>query len=157
LDWIRGFGDTNDDFTVFTGGHAALLLKHRVYLGVAGAGLTTNSRIGEGPASDALHMGHGGPLIGYVVPLPGLVQFTADVLLGAGAARLGEPVASTEEPDDVFLTFETTLGVELKLARIIRIAFGAGYRYVGGLDAAGLRDDDLRDLTATARVRVGWF
>ena len=151
------FGDLHDDFAVFTGGHAALLLKHRIYLGVGGAGLTTDSRIGDGAASEDLHMGYGGFLVGYVVPLPGLVQLTADVLIGAGGARVGAPLGTGEELDDAFLAFEPTLGVELKLARVIRIGFGAGYRFVGGLDSAGLRDNDLRDLTVAARLRVGWF
>jgi hypothetical protein len=148
------FGDMNNDFAMFTGGHAAILLKHRIYFGMGGAALTTGSRIGS--VRDNLDMAYGGFLLGYILPMPGLVQLTADALMGAGGVKIGEAVGN-DELDDAFFAFEPTLGVELKIAPVVRIGFGAAYRYVGGLDTVGLRDNEVRDLTVSARLRAGWF
>jgi hypothetical protein len=49
------------------------------------------------------------------------------------------------------------VGVELRLALIVRLGLGAGYRFVGGADSPGVRDSDLRGFTGTAAVRIGWF
>jgi hypothetical protein len=155
------FGDMSDEFAAFVGAHGALLLKHRVYLGMAGYGLATDearAQIGGPDAGPPLEMGYGGLLVGYVVPTPGLVQLTVDALLAGGGVKYDGTVASgiDDEWDGVFV-FEPNAGLELKLARILRLGFGAGYRLVGGVDTPGLSDDDLRGVTGTARIRVGWF
>lgn len=153
------FGDMMDEFAVFMGGHAALLLKHRVYLGVGGAALVTDHSTAS--ADQTLDMGYGGLLVGYVVPVPALVQVTAEVMIGAGGARLAEreDIGAEEEDEewDALFVFEPALGAEIKLARIVRLGFGASYRFVGATDTPGIGDSDLRGLTGTATLRLGWF
>src|SRR5215207_3822477 len=81
------FGDVMGDFGAFVGGHAAILLKHQVYLGVGGAGLATeNALFAPTPQAtpEPIKMGYGGLLVGYLVPTPSLVDFAVEVLLGAG-------------------------------------------------------------------------
>jgi hypothetical protein len=140
------FGDVRDEFAVFMGAHAAVLLKHRVYLGIAGAGMV------NGPPE--IEMGYGGALVGYVVPTPGLVQVTVDALLGGGQVKLADEI--NDERDEIFV-FEPSVGVELKLARILRLGFGASYRFLGGLDSELFHDGDFRTINGTATIRVGWF
>jgi hypothetical protein len=147
------FGDMMDEFAVFMGGHAAVLLKHRVYLGVSGAGLVSDSRVST--ASPAIDMGYGGVLVGYVIAMPSLVQFTAEAMLGAGGVKLAD-ITTDEEWDPLFV-FEPAVGAEIKLARVVRIGLGAGYRFVGAVDTEGLRDGDLRGVIGTATIRLGWF
>lgn len=155
------FGDMMDDFAAFMGGHAALLLKQRVYLGVGGIGLVTDeSRVaaaGQTPGP-AIRMGYGGLLVGYIVPTRSLVQFTAETLLAGGGVSLAadDDTGDDEDWDGIFV-FEPALGAELKLARVVRLGFGVGYRFVGGVDTTTLRDTDLRGVTGTATLRVGWF
>jgi hypothetical protein len=149
------FGDLMDEFAAFAGGRAAVLLKRRVYLGLGGAGLATDNARIAGPipgTTSALRMGYGGILIGYVIPTRSLVQITTDVLVGAGGISLED-----QDQDDAIFIFEPSLGVELMLSRVARLGLGAGYRFVGDTDLAGIDDSDLRGLTGTVSVRVGWF
>lgn len=127
------FGDMADDFAVFMGGTLALLLKHRVYLGVRGAGLVTEEtpRGSTQAVNDpTIHMGYGGVVVGYVIPLPSLVQFTAETLIAAGGVDLDDDadIEGDEEDWEAVFVFEPVLGAELKLAPIVRLGFGVGYR-----------------------------
>jgi hypothetical protein len=157
------FGDVRGEFGAFVGGHAALLLKNRVTVGVRGAGLATENalagRAGDG-AREPLSMGYGGITLGYVVPSRSLVQLTADVLVGAGGVDVSRAAGATggrdEEGDAVFL-FEPSVGVEVKLAPFVRVGVGASYRFVGDVDVPGVRDADLRGVAGAVTVRVGKF
>jgi hypothetical protein len=149
------FGDMMGGFAGFAGARAALRLKQQIYVGLGGLGLATdNARVaGLTPGTThRLHMGYGGFLIGYAVPTKSLVDFTADALVGAGGVR----ISGLDQRDEFFL-FEPSLGVELRLAPVVRLGLGGGYRFVGGLDLPGVRDADLRGFTGTASIRVGWF
>jgi hypothetical protein len=148
------FGDMMGEFAAFAGARAALRLKQNVYLGLGGLGLATDNRVpGATPGTThRLQMGYGGFLIGYAVPTKGLVDFTADALIGAGGVSL-----DGLDRSDEFFAFEPSLGVELRLARVVRLGLGGGYRFVGGVDLPGVRDADLRGFTGTASIKVGWF
>ena len=153
------FGDLASEYGAFAGGEAALLFKRRVYLGIRGAGLTTDNAPVAGPepgTSRPLQMGYGGLLIGYVIPTRDFWQVTTDVLVGAGGARPDLDGAGDDDWDGIFV-FEPSLGLELKLARVARLRVGAGYRFVGGVDLTGIEDSDLRGVTGVVSLRVGWF
>jgi hypothetical protein len=143
------FGDMMGEFAAFAGGRAAVLFKQRVYLGLGGAGLATdNALVGGQP----LRMGYGGILFGYVVPTRSFVQFTADVLVGAGEVH----PEGVDQEDEIFV-FEPTVGIELALSRVVRLGLGSGYRFVGDTELAGFEDADLRGFTGTVSIRAGWF
>jgi hypothetical protein len=149
------FGDMMGEFAAFAGARGAVRLKQRVYLGLGGAGLATDNAGIPGPIPGSiqpLRMGYGGILVGYVVPTRSLVDVTADVLVGAG----GVSIKGTDSEDAIFV-FEPTVGVDLRLARVARLGIGAGYRFVGDVDLAGIEDSDLRGFTGTVAIRVGWF
>jgi hypothetical protein len=143
------------EFAGFAGARAAVLLKQRVYLGLAGAGLATDNVEVVGPVPGSarpLRMGYGGILVGYVVPTPSLVDVTADLLVGAG----GVHPKGVVDDDGVFV-FEPSVGVQLKLAPVARLGIGAGYRFVGDAEVAGIEDSDLRGFTGTVSILFGWF
>jgi hypothetical protein len=84
------FGDMMGEFAGFAGGRAAVLLKQRVHLGLAGAGLATDNAEVVGPVPGSLRslrMGYSGILVGYVVPTRSLVDVTADLVVGAGGVH----------------------------------------------------------------------
>jgi hypothetical protein len=58
---------------------------------------------------------------------------------------------------DALFLFEPSLSAEIRLARIVRLGLGVGYRYVGAIDTPGLNDADLRGITGMASLRLGWF
>jgi hypothetical protein len=144
------FGDMMGEFAAFPGARLALRLKDRIYIGMGGSGLATDNEAGG--SAHTLEMGYGGFLVGYSVPTRELLNVTADVLVGAGQVTL-----NGSDQDDEFFLFEPSLGVELRVAPVLRLGLGAGYRYVGGAELPGVEDDDLRGLTGTASVRLGWF
>jgi hypothetical protein len=149
------FGELMGDFAGFAGARAALRLKQRVYLGVGGAGLATdNARIpGATPGtSHRLNMGYGGILVGYAVPTREFLDLTADVLIGGGGVSLDGLSRSDE-----FFAFEPSVGVELRIAPVLRFGLGASYRFVGDVELQGVNDSDLRGFTGTASIRLGWF
>jgi hypothetical protein len=61
------------------------------------------------------------------------------------------------DQDDAFFVFEPSVGVELRVAPVVRLGLGAGYRFVGDSDLPGVEDSDLRGFTGTASIRIGWF
>jgi hypothetical protein len=143
------FGDMGGEFGGFAGGHAAVLLKQRVYLGLSGVALVSDE-----PGVD---MAYGGLLAGYVVPTSTLVQVTVEALLAGGGVRPSNAASASEEDWDNLLVFEPTLGVELKLARVLRLGFGASYRFAGGSNTPGIDDADLRGFNGSMVLRAGWF
>jgi hypothetical protein len=150
------FGDMMGEFAAFPGGRAAVLLKQRLYLGVGGAGLATDNAAIQGPvpgSTQPLRMGYGGMLVGYVIPTRSLVEVTADVLVGGGKVN-----PEHADVDDEIFVFEPSAALQLRLApRVVRLALGASYRFVGDVDLAGIEDSDLRGFTGTVSVRLGWF
>jgi hypothetical protein len=149
------FGNMMGDFAAFAGARAALRLKRHVYLGIGGSGLATdNAQIpGATPGvSHRLNMGYGGFIVGYAVPTREFLDLTADVLIGGG----GVSVDGLNQSDE-FFAFEPSVGVELRIAPVLRLGLGASYRFVGGVDLQGVDDSDLRGLTGTASIRLGWF
>lgn len=149
------FGDMMGEFAGFAGARAAVLLKQRVYLGLAGAGLATDNAEVVGPVPGStrpLRMGYGGILVGYVVPTSSLVDVTADLLVGAGGIH-----PKGMDDDDAIFVFEPSVGLQLKLASVARLGLGAGYRFVGDVDVANVEDSDLRGFTGTLAILVGWF
>lgn len=155
------FGDMADGFAAFVGGHAALLLRRQVYLGVAGAGLVNNPKVpstgDDATTGPEIDMGYGGFLAGYILPTSQFLELAFDAQIGAGGVTLSEKADRDEEDWDAFFLFEPGARAQLNLSRIARIGFGLGYRFVGGVDTPGLTDSDLRGFTGSATVRLGWF
>ena len=154
------FGDIAGEYAGLAGAHAAVRLKENIYLGLRGIGLATDAErlaAAAGAPDAELEFGYGGLLVGYILPLPGALQLTAEALIGAGGVKLDDDTSEDgDERDEVFV-FEPSLGAEIRLASFARIGLGAGYRYVGGTDVAGLRDHDLRGVVGTATLRIGRF
>jgi hypothetical protein len=151
------FGDMLDEFAAFVGAEAMLLLRQRVYLGIRGGGLSTSNVTipGGGSTSEVMGMGYGGLVVGYVFVTRSLADVNLDATLGAGGVGVRD---SNDEKDwDPVFVFEPSATVDLKLARIARIGFGASYRFVGDVDVPGLRDADLRGIAGLVRIRVGRF
>lgn len=148
------FGDMMNEYAALAGIRGAVVLKRRVYLGLGGVGLVTdNALVGVAPAPlQPLRMGYGGLLIGYMIPTRSMVQFSVDLLLAGG----GVSVEEGDDTDGIFV-YEPTAAVELKLARMVRLRAGAGYRFVGDVDLAGIGDSDLRGPVGTFAIQLEWF
>ncbi|MGE5802356.1 MAG: hypothetical protein ACM358_08845 [Gemmatimonadota bacterium] len=156
---MRGFVELDtrlsvvrDQFATFTGVRAAVMPNPSLYVGLVGTGLATSNATVAAPAgASTLRMGYGGLLIGTAPPTPGTTRIFADVLVGAGglsAEGLGR---------DAIFVLEPALGADLKLAGAVRFAIGASYRFVSGVDLPSLAASDLRGVSATIALRLGWY
>jgi hypothetical protein len=152
------FGNMLDDDAIFMGAHAGLLLKQRVMVGVRGMGLVSDDIMVpvDGPAAAPLEAGYGGVFLGYVIPVSSMLELTAETLLAGGGIRL-EDQPSTDEGWDAVFVFEPAVTAEVRLARILRLGIGAGYRWIGAVDTPPIRSSDLRGFTGSVTARVGWF
>jgi hypothetical protein len=153
---------------------AALLLDHRLSLGIAGYGFT---RTPSGPlASDGSEQefgaGYGGFVARYAVigNLP--VYGSLGVVLGAGAINLHRDYRWDEdewdqgwENDrewdrgrfDPFLVVQPELMLHANLTRWLRVGATLGYRFTGGVGRFGLDEADLNGVVAGANLQLGWF
>ena len=158
---------------------AALLLDHRLSLGVAGYGFTRTPR---GPATEAgtkqqFGAGYGGLAIRYSVfgGLP--VYGTFGVVLGAGAVNLhrdygwdgesswGDDFGRDDRADrnwdagrfDTFLMVQPEIALNANLTRWLRLGATVGYRFTGGVGRFGLSESDLNGIVAGGNIQLGWF
>jgi hypothetical protein len=155
---------------------AALLLDHRLSLGVAGYGFTRTPR---GPATSAgtaqqFGAGYGGLAIRYSVfgSLP--VYGTFGLVLGAGAVNLHRDDGWDDEATwddgfeadrrdwdagrfDPFLFVQPEIALNTNVTRWLRLGATVGYRFTGGVGRFGLSEGDLNAIVAGGNIGVGWF
>src|SRR5215208_4095386 len=151
------FGEMSDEFAMFVGAEMALLMNRGVYLGIRGAGLATDNAHVPAAGStvpDTLRIGYGGFIVGHLVPVSRTLAISVDALVGAGS--VGTDGTPAEDRDAVFV-FEPSATLDLKLARPVRVAVGASYRFVGDASVPGVSDAKLRGFSGTLRLRLGRF
>ena len=154
-------GKVGNERSLFMGGEAAWVANQRLILGVGVWALVSgNARIatssGAEDESAPLRMGYAGALVGYRIAPAAIVHPTASILIGAGGASIADSQAAGDD-DDAFFVAEPALGVELNVASFVRLGVGASYRWVAGVELAGLRDEDLSGLTGELSLRLGRF
>ncbi len=156
---------------------AALLLDHRLSLGLAGYGFTRTPR---GPASidgtrQQFGAGYGGLAVRYSVFGGGLpVYGTFGVVLGAGAVNLHRDYGWGSESSwddgfnrddrnwdtgrfDTFLLVQPEIALNANLTRWLRLGATVGYRFTGGISRFGLSESDLNGIVAGGNIQLGWF
>jgi len=153
-------GKVGNERSLFMGGEAAWVANQRLILGVGVWALVSgNARIapssGAEDESAPLRMGYAGALVGYRIAPAAIVHPTASMLIGAGGISAASQAAGYD--DDAFFVAEPALGVELNVASFVRLGVGASYRWVAGVEPAGLRDEDLSGLTGELSLRLGRF
>jgi hypothetical protein len=156
---------------------AAVLLDHRLSLGLAGYAFT---RMPRGPvatdgAAQQFGAGYGGLALRYSVfgGLP--VYGTFGLVLGAGAVNLRRDDGWDNEASwddgystrddrnwdagrfDTFLFAEPELGLNSNVTRWLRLGATLGYRFTGGVGRFGLAESDLNGLVAGGNIQLGWF
>ena len=132
------FSELNGDFTNFVGLYGGWLINHRFLLGVGGYGKTSGV--------DRSQMGYGGLVLEYFIRPERLWNPSVKMLVGGGAISWNWT--------DPFFVAEPEVKMNLNLSRRWRLAFGGGYRFVGG--APG-RDGALSGFLADVAIKFGSF
>lgn len=144
------------------GGEGALLLDHRLAIGLAGYGWSNEQQLParQSPERDYLHFGYGGFLVRYHVYIPNSpVYVSAAALIGGGAVGL------TTTPDgdlyrentDEFFIIEPQVSVHANFTRWMRMSLDAGYRVISGIGKYGFTDSNFSGMSLGASLGFGWF
>ncbi len=160
--WSRIAG--NDALLV--GGEGALLLDHRLAIGIGGFGLANlipSPRSSNGNRS-YLGLGYGGLVMRHNFVNERLVYLSVGTLVGAGGVGFFEVVDDYEYKydedefdEDPFFIVEPSLGLHLNVTEWMRVGASISYRFTKGIDCEGLTDHDFRGPTAGGHVQFGWF
>jgi hypothetical protein len=152
----------------YVGGEAAVLLGHRLAIGIAGHGLASQV---AGPddffgVPQQLSFGYGGFLLRYSFLSKWPCYFTIGTLVGAGGVAYTPEWTSDwsgrrhVEADPVFV-FEPSIGGHLNLTRWMRVGAQVSYRLVTGMSesssVARPRDSDLSGLAYGGHLQFGWL
>jgi hypothetical protein len=168
---LGGFGapvlrvsEVQGDRALFVGGRGGAVINHSLIIGGGGyiCTKTVKQDLGEFAPGDLpdLYLMYGGLEVEYVAFSHKLVHFSAQALIGGGALAEEENRAALCYRDRVFdgyFVAEPAANVEVNILPFFRVAAGAGYRYVDGVDLAGISNDDLAGVTYSLQFKFGHF
>ncbi len=151
--WSRVDGKTGYG----VGGGAGVVFD-RVFVGLFGMGETFDA---VNVGSDQLALGYGGLWLGYTYPSHKLLHLYGSVKIAGGGVGVTDFDDDWDWEDDrnnaVFVAVPEA-GVELNVARWLRLSGSVGYRIVSGFDGWGTYDkNDLNAPVFNLTMRLGWF
>jgi hypothetical protein len=167
-----GFGSMDARVTRLAGGTALLagfragwLIGHRLSIGAAGwwnatPRVNTAYTLPSGQRA-GLGFGYTGLELGWTFRPTSLVHVSAGALLGAGGAYYHELGTRSDRyertPVDAFIVAEPTLGVDVNIARFVRLGAVAAYRSTSGAAVGTLGDRSLRGASGGLTLKFGRF
>jgi hypothetical protein len=159
--YSRMFGEDG----ALVGFQGALVLDHRLSLGLAGYGWT-NSQSGPPDAlgnGQRFETGYGGATIRYSLYMDDVpVYLTVGALFGGGAVALVPDEQDDfdfdrDEESDVFAVVQPDVTLHANLTPWLRLGVTAGYRFTSGVDRNGYEESDLDGLLVGGQVQFGRF
>jgi len=152
---------------VVVGGRGAILINHRLALGIAGYGWSNPVDGPNAANGDAQHFetGYGGLTVHYSFYFDQLpVYFTVGALVGAGAIDLTDQNHSDgfdgfedQAGEDVFAVVQPDVAVHANLTRWMRVGLTAGYRLTSGVNRLGFDNSDVNGVMVGGQVQFGSF
>ncbi|MGZ6144377.1 MAG: hypothetical protein ACXWLM_13630 [Myxococcales bacterium] len=153
------YGQVAGRDAVFVGGEGGWIINHSFILGCAGSGLVTQQRApGDYGITDDLSFGYGGVMLGYTFLPARLVHGTFTTVVGAGGIG-SHRRSSTHASDlqDAVFVLEPTATFELNMVQHVRAGVAISYRWVRGVETAGLSNSDLSGVLGSLVVKFGKF
>jgi hypothetical protein len=148
------------------GAEGALLVEHRLSIGLAGYGFARRPR---GPNdlngdSQRFESGYGGLSLHYLLLTQSPLCFSFGALVGGGAVTLGPSHYSDRRDDwedrvstDAFFVIEPQIGAHATLTRWMRIGATASYRFVSGVSRFGFDNSDVNGVVLGSNIQLGWL
>jgi len=150
---------------------AALLIDHRLSLGLAGYGF---SQTPQGPADaegnpQRFGAGYGGFAARYSVFGDMPVYATFGAVIGGGAVALddwegedweGQDRRHDEWPSehiDTFFVFQPEITIASNVTRWFRVGITGGYRFASGVERFGLDSSEVSGALVGGNLQFGWF
>jgi hypothetical protein len=144
----------------------AVLLDHRLSLGIAGYGWTNSQSAPPDALGNAqrFETGYAGATIRYALFLPSApVYVSVGALFGGGAISLvddeGDDFEDFDESDreDVFAVLQPDVTLHANLTSWMRLGLTAGYRFSAGVDKHGYDEGDVNGVVVGGQVQFGSF
>jgi hypothetical protein len=170
---VGGYGGLDVAYTrmfgrdgVMVGGQGAVLIDHRLAIGLAGYGWSNPLDGPTSPTGDAqrFETGYGGFTAHYSFYFDQLpVYFTLGALVGAGAIDLTDEDHSDvggfqDRPgEDVFAIVQPDVAVHANLTRWMRVGLTASYRLTSGVDHLGFKESDVNGVMVGGQIQFGSF
>jgi hypothetical protein len=152
---------------LMVGGRGGWILNHSLVLGGGGYAVVTEVDAPEGvlPLEGPLDIEFGclGFELEYLVHPNSLTHLSLYTLIGGGTVRFVKDVGPATESNeqagetDFVLTLEPAVSAELNVTKWFRLAAGASYRVVAGVEQVGLKNRDFNGLAATLTFKFGRF
>ena len=149
------------------GAQGAVLINHRLALGIAGYGWSNPVDGPSSPNGDAQHFetGYGGFTAHYSIYFDQLpIYFTVGALVGGGAIDLTDEYHDNgfagfqDHPsEDVFAVFQPDVAVHANLTKWMRVGLTAGYRLTSGVNHLGFSESDVNGVMLGGQVQFGSF
>lgn len=151
------------------GFEGALLIAHRLSLGLAGFGFT---RTPGGPADvygipRDFGTGYGGFVGRYALFTSSPVYASLGMLIGGGAVvlhRAWDPDGEHDDEDyadeaevDGFFLVQPEFSLHMNVTRWMRLGLSVGYRATSGVQRHGLTESDLNGVVAGGSMQFGWI
>jgi hypothetical protein len=146
-------------FATVLGGGVGFILVKRVIVGASGYGVVFHDRRYGSMAGDRqLRTAWGGPTIGVYAVRRRRVEASVNWLLAGGRACLNFSAsdARCSESTGAFVN-QVELNVYLKLAKILRLGFGLGYRFVSATRWDGPGNWSLSGGYGSFKIALGRF
>lgn len=171
---VGGYGSMNVAYTrmfgedgALLGLEGAILLDHRLSLGIAGFAWTNPQ---QGPDDwrgneRRYQTGYFGGAFRYSFLSQAPVYLTAGAVVGSGAVVLvqehhdddSDDVDVEREDVDVFAVFQPEVSLQANLTRWLRLGVTAGYRLTAGVGGLGHDEADVNGLVAGGHLQFGRF
>jgi len=155
------FTQIDDRFGVLVGGRGGWIINSSFVIGGGGYALANLDNFEQVTNASGdrgrLAMGYGGLELTYVLRPDDLVHFSLGVLIGAGGVAWNPRGPSGNQEDDPFFITEPEVDVVLNVTRFMRVALGASYRFVRGVDLFDLGDADISGLAGVVTLKFGSF
>jgi hypothetical protein len=157
------FSAIGDDFAVFIGGRGGWIINHAFTIGGGGFGLVNEIESDYyietyGDHNIVQHMGYGGLILEYVHLSRKLVHPSLAVLVGGGGFGYHYRDWLYEgDRTDAFFVLEPELNLMLNVSEHFRVGLGASYRWVTGVDLAGVENSDLSKFSGNLTLKFGRF
>ena len=151
------WSQTNNKTGYGAGGGGGVVID-QFFVGLFGMGETFDAvQIGQ----QQLVLGYGGLWMGYSFPSHKLVHLYTSLKIaggGVGVTDFEDDWDYDEDWSDATFVAIPEVGVELNVARWMRVSGSVGYRFVDGFDGWGAYGkNDLNALTYGLTFRFGWF
>lgn len=163
---LTGFGGPVLQLTGLTGAFAAtvglaggLTIRQRVSLGATALWLLNPIDAGKTSvgAAQRLNINFGGLLLAVVVARTKRVDFTIEGVIGGGGACLQNPDTGTCYARTAMFVGQPGVGVHIRLAPVVRLALGFGYRLVAAKAWSGPGGRGLDAPVGSVMLEFGWF